>query len=33
VHRFEGIAVYFAGLVLLYEVVPRFDRGTDRIDA
>ena len=26
-HRFEGIAVYFGGLVLLYELVQRFDRG------
>jgi exosortase K len=26
VHRVEGIAVYFAGLVLLYEVVQRLDR-------
>ena len=26
VHRFEGIAVYFAGLVLLYEVVRRVER-------
>jgi exosortase K len=25
VHRFEGIIVYFGGLVLLYEVVRRFD--------
>jgi exosortase K len=27
VHRFEGITVYFGGLVLLYELVQRFDRG------
>jgi exosortase K len=27
VHRFEGIAVYFGGLVLLYELVHRLDRG------
>lgn len=27
VHRFEGIAVYFAGLVLLYELVRRFEYG------
>jgi exosortase K len=26
VHRFEGIAVYFAGLVLLYEIVRWTDR-------
>lgn len=26
VHRFEGIAVYFGGLVLLYEVVQRVER-------
>ena len=26
VHRFEGITVYFGGLVLLYELVQRFDR-------
>jgi exosortase K len=26
VHRLEGIAVYFAGLVLLYELVQRLDR-------
>ena len=26
VHRFEGIAVYFAGLVLLYELVKRLER-------
>jgi exosortase K len=26
VHRIEGIAVYFAGLVLLYELTQRFDR-------
>jgi len=26
VHRFEGIAVYFGGLVLLYELVQRLDR-------
>jgi exosortase K len=26
VHRVEGIAVYFGGLVLLYEIVQRFDR-------
>jgi len=25
-HRLEGIAVYFGGLVLLYEVVQRLDR-------
>jgi exosortase K len=27
VHRLEGIMVYFAGLVLLYELVQRLDRG------
>jgi exosortase K len=27
VHRLEGIAVYFGGLVLLYELVQRLDRG------
>ena len=27
IHRVEGIAVYFGGLVLLYELVQRFDRG------
>jgi len=27
IHRFEGITVYFAGLVLLYELVKRLDRG------
>ncbi|HEY3161499.1 MAG TPA: exosortase K [Vicinamibacterales bacterium] len=27
VHRLEGIVVYFGGLVLLYELVQRFDRG------
>jgi exosortase K len=26
VHRLEGIAVYFGGLVLLYEIVRHFDR-------
>lgn len=26
VHRFEGIAVYFAGLLLLYELVQRIER-------
>jgi exosortase K len=26
VHRFEGVAVYFGGLVLLYEAVQWFDR-------
>ena len=26
VHRFEGIAVYFGGLVLLYELAQRLDR-------
>jgi exosortase K len=26
VHRFEGIVVYFGGLVLLYELVQRLDR-------
>ena len=25
VHRIEGIAVYFGGLVLLYELVQRLD--------
>ena len=29
VHRVEGITVCFAGLVLLYEVVQRFDRRLD----
>jgi exosortase K len=28
VHRFEGITVYFGGLVLLYELVQRLDRST-----
>lgn len=27
VHRFEGIVVYFAGLVLLHELVQRVERG------
>jgi exosortase K len=27
VHRFEGIAVYFGGLVVLHELVRRLDRG------
>jgi exosortase K len=27
VHRAEGITVYFGGLVLLYELAQRFDRG------
>jgi exosortase K len=27
IHRVEGIAVYFGGLVLLYEVVQRLDGG------
>lgn len=27
VHRLEGIVVYFAGLVLLYDLVQRLDRG------
>jgi exosortase K len=27
VHRLEGITVYFGGLVLLYELVRRLDRG------
>ena len=27
IHRLEGIAVYFAGLLLLYALVQRFDRG------
>jgi exosortase K len=27
VHRLEGIAVYFGGLVLLYELARRFDAG------
>ena len=27
IHRIEGIAVYFCGLVLLYEIVQRVDRG------
>jgi exosortase K len=26
IHRFEGITVYFGGLVLLYELARRFDR-------
>jgi exosortase K len=26
IHRLEGIAVYFGGLVLLYELLQRFDR-------
>jgi len=28
VHRIEGIVVYFGGLVLLYELTQRFDRGS-----
>jgi exosortase K len=28
VHRVEGIAVYFGGLVLLFELVQRLDRST-----
>jgi exosortase K len=28
VHRFEGIVVYFGGLVLLYELARRFDQST-----
>ena len=27
IHRVEGITVYFGGLMLLYELVQRFDRG------
>ena len=27
IHRLEGIVVYFGGLVLLYELVRRVDRG------
>ena len=27
IHRIEGIAVYFGGLVLLHEIVQRTDRG------
>jgi hypothetical protein len=27
IHRLEGIIVYFGGLVLLYELVQRADRG------
>jgi exosortase K len=30
VHRIEGITVYFVGLVLLYELVQRLDRGATR---
>jgi hypothetical protein len=26
IHRFEGIAVYFGGLVVLYELARRVDR-------
>ena len=29
-HRIEGIIVYFAGLVMLYELVRRFDRRVAR---
>jgi exosortase K len=29
VHRVEGITVYFGGLVLLYEIVQRLDRGVN----
>jgi exosortase K len=29
-HRIEGITVYFAGLVLLYELVQQFDRRVAR---
>jgi exosortase K len=28
IHRLEGIVVYFGGLLLLYELVQRIDRGT-----
>jgi exosortase K len=28
VHRVEGIVVYFGGLVMLYELAQRLDRGT-----
>lgn len=28
VHRLEGITIYFGGLVLVYELVRRLDRGT-----
>ena len=30
IHRVEGIAVYFGGLVLLYELVQRLDRHVSR---
>jgi exosortase K len=30
IHRIEGITVYFAGLVLLYELVQRLDRRVAR---
>jgi exosortase K len=29
IHRLEGITVYFGGLVLLYELLQRFDRPAD----
>jgi exosortase K len=29
IHRLEGIAVYFGGLVLLHELLQRFDRSAD----
>ena len=29
IHRLEGITVYFGGLVLLYELLQRFDRQAD----
>jgi len=32
VHRLEGIAVYFGGLVLLYELVRAFDRRTPPVE-
>ena len=28
IHRLEGISVYFGGLLLLYALVQRFERGT-----
>jgi hypothetical protein len=33
VHRLEGIAVYFGGLVLLFELVRRLDGGAGAVPA
>jgi exosortase K len=32
VHRFEGILVYFGGLVLLYEIIQRLDRRAELVE-